>query len=381
MKRKKILIDARMASLKHAGIGRYILNLLNEIQKKEKESNFSFALIADKKNLAQLKKQFGGNFTYFPAVSSHYSFWEQFEISFLIGKINPDLVHFPHFNVPLLMKKAYVVTIHDIIKHYSKGKETTTKSSLIYWPKYLAYRLLFRQTIKRAKKIIVPSQWVKNQLIKKYQFVKNKVIVIYEGVDPKIKRVNQKFTQKTLDHYKINSPYILYVGSLYPHKNIPALLKAIKILSDKSYPINLVIISARNVFQERVKKQIKKLGIKNKVKILNFLTDKELAAFYQKATAFVFPSLMEGFGLPGLEAMQCGCPVLAANSSCLPEIYGQAALYFDPQKPEKIAKMVLEVANSFSIRQNLINKGYERVKLFSWEKNVSETLRVYRKII
>ncbi len=284
--------------------------------------------------------------------------------------------------MPVWTSKNYIVTIHDLIKHFSKGKETTTRSRTVYWLKYLIYLLVFKLTVKRAKKIIVPSKWVRQQLIQNYSFTQNKVIVIYEGVGNKIRPVKPKFLQKTLAKYQITLPYIVYVGSLYPHKNVFTLLWAIKIFNQKFSPqIKLVIVSARNIFFKRIQKQIDQLKIQEKVILTGFVDDKELAALYQKALAFVFPSLMEGFGLPGLEAMVCGCPVIASNSSCLSEIYHQAALYFDPSDPKAISLKIKQLMDNPQLRKKLIARGYKRVKNFSWRKNALETLKIYQQVL
>jgi len=167
-------------------------------------------------------------------------------------------------------------------------------------------------------------------------------------------------------------PFVLYVGSLYPHKNVISLVKAAKKLE-----IALVVVSARNVFLKKLQKQVKKAGAENLVTFTGFIPDKKLKSLYQQAAVFVFPSLLEGFGLPGLEAMAAGCPVLASNSSCLPEIYGQAALYFNPLDIDQMAAKIKAVIEKPRLAAKLRRLGRRQVKKYSWAKTARETIKVY----
>ncbi|GAG18719.1 unnamed protein product, partial [marine sediment metagenome] len=242
----------------------------------------------------------------------HYSLKEQFFLPFQLIKLKPDLVHFPHFNVPFFWWGKQIVTIHDLIKHQSRGARTTTKWSLFYWFKFLNYRFLVWLVVNRVARIIVPSQWTKTELTRRYHLPPEKIMVTYEGVEKKFSnfRIFEFSKIKILKKYKIKKPFVIYTGSLYPHKNVQNLVKAVKKIN-----LRLVIVCSRNVFYERFKKEIKKLKAEKLVTLTGFVPDKDLVALYQQAEAFVFPSLLEGFGLPGLEAMAVGLPVLASNSS------------------------------------------------------------------
>jgi glycosyltransferase involved in cell wall biosynthesis len=187
--------------------------------------------------------------------------------------------------------------------------------------------------------------------------------------------------QMILDRYRIKSPYLLYVGSLYPHKNIDRLIEAVKISRQEGENVNLVIASARNAFWERIKNKLTQEGATDFVNLVGFVPDNDLASLYRQAHAFVFPSLMEGFGLPGLEAMSLNCPIIASQSSCLPEIYGSAALFFDPQDPRSIARQIIKLTVDKKLRQNLVKKGQERVKKYSWQKCAQETLAGYQQVL
>ncbi len=362
----RIVIDARMYGLEHAGIGRYVMNLINQIGELDKKNNY-FLLLREKyfqglkfKN-RRLKKV--------RADYPHYSLKEQILLPLQLIKLKADLVHFPHFNTPLLWWGKQVTTIHDLIKHESRGVATTTRSGLVYWLKYLAYKLIVWLTIKKAKRIIVPSQWWQEELIRRYRLASEKVVVTYEGVDEKLKPGQDG---KVLRKYGIKKPFVIYTGSLYPHKNIERLVRAVK-----QAGIVLVVVCARNVFYERFEKKIIKMKAEKFVNLVGFVPDEDLGTLYQEAEAFVFPSLLEGFGLPGLEAMSVGCPVIASNIPVLKEVYGEAALYFDPYKIEEMAVKIKEVTGDQNLRAELREKGLVQVKKYSWQKMAKETLKVY----
>jgi len=380
----KIVIDARMYGLEHAGIGRYVANLVKEIRDL-KLKNQEIILLVRKKDFKKLKREVGSDFRLVSCSAAHYSLQEQIIVPLQLIKLKPDLVHFPHFNVPVFWWGKQVVTIHDLIKHQSRGPETTTRWQPFYWFKYFAYRLITWLAVRRAKKVIVPSQWWKKKLIEYYHLQPEKVAVTYEGVEVLFsQKRSAREIQSVLKRYRLRRPFVIYTGSLYPHKNIPRLIQAILYLNDANHlskPLSLVIVCSRNVFYQRLKKEIKQMRAGRWVKLVGFVPDRELGALYRAATAFVFPSLLEGFGLPGLEAMAAGLPVVASNSSCLPEIYGQAALYFDPRKKKEIAAQILRVLSDKEIRAKLIEAGFRQVRKYSWQKMAQETLRVYQSVL
>jgi len=374
---KTVLIDARMYGLAHAGIGRYIMNLIGNLPKDSREIKYQLIVIADQ--LTQIKKELGNSFEYIPARSKHYSIAEQFELPRLILKANPDVVHFPHFNAPLICPKAYVITIHDLIKHYFRGKKTTTKNPLLYWPKYFSYRLLSNLVIKRSKAIIVPSHWWKDKLYEDFGIAKSKVSVTWEGVGERFLNTKPVDQKKVIEKYKLKEKkFFVYTGSVYPHKNVERLIKAVKNMNISE--VSLVIVCSRNAFSEKLAKTIKALGAEKRIKFLGFVPDDELKALYAGCLGLVQPSLMEGFGLTGLEAMASDCPVISSSFSCLPEIYGDAAIYFNPKNIAEMTKVLEMVADNQSLRKSLIAKGRKQLKKYSWQKTVQKTVKVYQKV-
>ncbi len=371
----KIVIDARLYGLENAGIGRYLINLINQIEKIDKQNHY--CLLLRKKYFKELKLK-SKNWQKVLADYPHYSFKEQFFLIIQLIKLKPDLVHFPHFNVPLFYYGKYIVTIHDLIKHESRGMATTTRSPWLYWLNHQLYLCLVNRAVKKSVKIITPSNFWKEELIKRYHLPAKKIIVTYEGVDENLKIETSKLKrQNILAKYKIKKPFLIYTGSLYPHKNIERLAEAVGKINQN---LKLVIVCARNVFYQRFLIKIKKMGISKSINLVGFVPDNKLATIYKEAEAFVFPSLWEGFGLPGLEAMALGLPVLAARASCLPEIYGEAALYFDPYNSDDLAEKIKRIREDKKLREGLIQKGWTQVKKYSWQKMARETLGVYNNL-
>lgn len=391
----KIIIDARMYGLENAGIGRYLVNLINQIEKIDQKDKY--IILLRKKYFENLK--FPKNFQKILADYPHYSFQEQIFLPLQLVKLKPDLVHFPHFNVPLFWSGKYVVTIHDLIKHESRGIETTTRSPFTYWFKHLLYLLIVNHAVKKACRIITPSYFWKKELVKRYNLKENKIRVTYEGVDENLLGSKSNIKPTTiLAKYNIQKPFVIYTGSLYPHKNVERLVMAVKKLNDlfrasarnkvleqskrflnhDNKKLMLVIVCARNIFYERFLEKIKKLQAQDFVNLVGFVPDEDLSVIYKQAEVLVFPSFWEGFGLPGLEAMGVGLPVIAANASCLPEIYGEAALYFDPLNVEEMTEKILMVIRDKKLREDLVKKGFEQVKKYSWQKMARETIKVYQ---
>lgn len=376
----KILFDARLYGLKNAGIGRYIMKLLENLQC---DSQNNYSILLRKSDFNQIK--FGKNFQKVLADFPHYTLSEQRFLPALIAEIKPDFCHFPHFNTPIFYRGKYVVTIHDLIKHFSKGSKTTTKTPFLYWPKFIAYKTVFRRGVRNATKIIVPSFSVKNELEGVYPKTKGKIEVVYEGVDEKFKKKTRQ-ESNLLAKYQIKRPFVIYTGSVYPHKNIESLLQAIKLINGTNnsqkanQKIMLVISCARSVFWERLSGQIEKQKLGGLVKMAGFIKDEELAFLYGQASCFVFPTLSEGFGLPGLEAMAAGLPVVCSNIPVLKEVYNGAALYFNPKDPKEIAQKILSIINDDFLAASLRKKGFAQIKKYSWQKTAEETLRVYEEI-
>lgn len=362
----KILIDARLYGLENAGLGRYINNIVKELGENDTENEYTILLRKKYFDSLDLPK----NWKKVLADFRHYSFREQFLLPKIIKDQNPDLVHFPHFNVPVLFRGSFIVTIHDLLMHRQKGTEATTLSAPFYFIKRLGYGLVFGAAIRNSKAIIVPSQSVKDELIRRYGYAKDKIYITYEGVDANI---------LTTGRSKIQKPYFVYTGNAYPHKNLKRLIQAmVSLNTNYDQKVLLVIVSARNNFTHRLERLIKILDAGNFVRLLGFVDDAELGSLLHNSTGFVFPSLSEGFGLPGLEAMSSGTLVLASEIQVFKEVYKDHAMYFnqlDFSSIEKTMRDALELTDSE--REKMIESNKVFVKRYSWDKMAKETLDIY----
>ncbi len=370
-KKSHIVIDARLYGPKHTGIGRYTKNLLVALSKLPDFKNYSFTLIIYPKLELEIKKDLGNNFNYVTTNIRHYSLNEQLFLPFLIYRLHPTLVHFTHFNKPIFYFGKSIVTIHDLIKHFFKGRLTTTKNISLYWLKHLFYLILTNITIKNNT-ILVPSNYWRDYIIKKFHISPDKITTTHEAVDP-------TFLEKLTKNPKPTKPsnYVIYTGNLYPHKNIEIILKALTKMPD----LKLKIICARSFFTQRIEQLIKQYKINKQVEFLGYLPDAKFKQIYSQALALVHPSLMEGFSLTGLEAMSLGCPVISSNSSCLPEIYQKSVLYFDPKNSDDLISQIKKLQNNPKLREKFIKLGYQQVQKYSWTKTATQTLNVYQKNI
>lgn len=365
---QRVGIDCRLAGPRHAGIGRYIQNLVIRLPKLAPSLHWILFFHDDAQAREVLQDLYQKeNIKIVLAPIRHYSVREQTKLASIFGKEKLDLLHVPHFNIPLRYKGKIALTIHDLLWHEHQGAEMTTLPGWQYQIKHLMYRYIVKQAVKRATVIFVPAETVRQTVSTYYPNAAEKIVVTKEGVD---------------DAYQITNPQMLprdktliYVGSLYPHKNIQLVIEAL----EKLPGYNLALAGTRNIFQEEVRTFVKKKNMTDRVHFLGFVRDKELAQMYQTAFALVQPSLSEGFGLTGVEGMAAGIPVLASQIPIFTEIYQDAALYFDPLSVESFcsAVHVLEQADQKSI----IARGQEVAQQYSWDRMATETLKKIQKLM
>lgn len=345
----RIGIDVRLQN--ESGVGRYIRNLTQELKKIDKDNEYTFIN---------------------PPVRWH-SVKEQLIMPFTLYGKRLDLVHFPYFNVPLFYFGKFIVTIHDLTISYFETGRASTLNPLLYKIKRLGYKLVLWNAIHRAQRIIVPTNAVKKEILQKYKVSPVKIAVIYEGVE--IKSKIQSTKSKKLTSIKPKQ-YFLYVGNAYPHKNLNALISVVAQLQN----IRLVLVGKEDYFYKLLKKKVKKMKLDKKVVFTGFVSDTELAWLYQNAIALIQPSLMEGFGLPALEAMQAGCLVLCSNIPALQEVCRDAAVYFNPNSIEDIVDSMQETVKNPRKYQEKIKLGKKRAGEFSWKKTAVETLNIYNEV-
>jgi glycosyltransferase involved in cell wall biosynthesis len=373
----KIAIDARFFGPEGTGIGKYTEKLLENLEEIDHENQYFVIL---KKSNFHLFNPKGENFEKIMVDAHWYSPKEQVFVPAVLTRIGPDLVHFPHFNIPFLYPGKVVVTIHDLTMSEFKGASSTIRSKPVYLFKRAVYELTINQAIKRARRIFAPSNFTKNKLIKRFSLNSEKIIVTYEAADDVFVRAGrEKVTEgrekQILATYGIKKPFILYVGNAYPFKNLDRLLEALSFVGKN---VKLVYAASRNVFVDRLMQKAKEVGVSDRVVLTGFVPIEDLATLYRLAEAFVFPSLAEGFGLSGLEAMACGCPVICSNINVLKEVYGQAATFFNPKKPKEIADKIQLIMKNEELKIKQKKLGFEQVKKYSWKKLAEETLAGYK---
>ena len=379
MKSKKILFDGRFLSLFHAGIGRYSNELLKSLLKLDKTQKYTLLVLSktdpDRELLRALNER-DEPAEVIETSARHYSFAEQTAFLSLIKKIRPDLVHFPHFNHPLLYRGDFVVTIHDLtLSNYSE------RGNFI---KRFIYKKVINSATQKSKKIFTVSNYVKSQLIKDFSLPIDKVIVTYNGIDSKFTKITNPKTLERSEHYGLKGPYVLSVGQWRSHKNLLRLVEAFKKAVEKTqkYPnLKLAFVGRKEDKYPQLEEKIKTLGIRDKVVFTGFVKDEDLPIIYNNATVFVFASMSEGFGLPGLEAQACGIPIISSNRTALPEVYGKGAIYFDPSNITDIAQKMIKVIEDKKLQDKLKKLGIQNAKKYSWEATAQKTLAVYRELL
>lgn len=378
-KDKKILFDGRFLSLSHAGIGRYSCELLKHLLPLDEDQKFIFLVGKGAKLSEDLLKVMNERKNPVEVIETdiaHYTIAEQTKLLFLLKKLRPALIHFPHFNHPILYRGDFVVTIHDLtLSQFSENGSSLKRKG---------YHLAIKNAGKRSKKILTVSDFVKNSLIQEFSLPASKIVTTYNAVDESFRKITNPRYLKKVEKYGLDKPFILSLGQWRIHKNLPALVEAFaKIIQSPRWKgkLDLVFVGRKDPNFPYLKQKINELKVKNQVKLTGFVPDEDLPLIYNSASAFVFPSFAEGFGLPGLEAQACGLPLISSNRTCLPEIFGDGALYFNPENIVDMEKKIQEVLEDDQLRNKLINLGFQNVKRFSWEETAKKTLDVYRGIL
>jgi len=390
----KIGIDARFYGPLGKGLGRYTQEVVDNVLRMkgaEVGADFEYVIFLSPENYDEFIVE-APNVKKVLLKIRWYSLREQILMPFLIWREHLDLIHFPHFNVPIFTPVKFVVTIHDLILTHFPTIRATTKSKFFYYLKNLAYQFVISIAIRRAQYIISVSEFTKNDIISKFKVRADKIKVTYEGVANLAKGRDSLFVlkldnQETLAEYHIANNYLLYVGNAYPHKNLETLIHVFSKIHSVNPELRLVMVGREDFFYLRVQDYARSLNLWQKGNINSpiifpgYVPDAQLEILYLEAQAYVFPSLYEGFGLPPLEAMARSCPVLSSNRSSMPEILKDAALYFDPENEEDmIAKINLILQNN-QLRNDLIIRGLEMVKKYNWWECAHQTLLIYQEAL
>ena len=358
-----IAIDARIIN---SSTGRYVERLVTYLQEVDTHNQYT-VLVPEKDK--DFWKPHNPNFTVQTVNFDNYSLNEQVGFARFLNKLNADLVHFCMPQQPVSYKGKKVTTFHDLtlLKTYNSDKNW-----LIFHTKQLVGKYVFKRVALENNHIIAISQFTKKELQKFFPVPDENISVIYESSDV-----------SSIPPTKYHLPfkkYILYVGQQSDYKNIKRLGDAHQILLAKYPDLGLVLVGKKNTSARANETYFNNKKYKNIV-FTDFVDDSHLSWLYSNAQAYIFPSLMEGFGLPGLEAMGHGTPVVSSNTTCLPEVYGQAAHYFNPIDTSDMAEAIDEVLSDDLLRTRLSRAGYKQIKKYSWKKQAQETYAVYKKIL
>lgn len=364
---KHIVIDARN---RRSSTGRYTAMLIEYLQKIDKNNKYTILVEA-----GDIWKPRNQNFRTRTANFQQFSFNPRDQVSFahLLYSLKPDLVHFTMTQQPLFYFGNIVTTTHDLTM--LKYTRPSRFPAWLHNIGLLLYRFLFWLSHRKSNKIITPSRFVAEDLAKYQPFTKGKLEVVHEASDPPIKA-------KPMAVKGVIKPFIMHAGSPFPHKNLDRLIKAFDEVKKTQPNLQLVLPGKlKDQFKKDMKKWLSKSPNNADILTPGYVNDAELKWLYTNAELYVLPSLSEGFGLPGLEAMAHGCPVIASDNTCLPEIYGNAALYFNPFEEQEIAVEIEKVLTSAKFKKNLILAGRLQLRKYSWERTAKETLVIYAKTL
>jgi glycosyltransferase involved in cell wall biosynthesis len=362
----KIVIDAREYP---TSTGRYVRKLLEYLENIDAESERQYIVLIKSADFDSYQPK-ASNFTKVKSDFKEFTFSEQIGLLRHIRNLKPGLVHFAKDHQPILYSGKVVTTMHDLTtaRFYNPAK-----SWLYFKFKQLVYTFVVKTVARKSASIITISNFVRDDIVQYAKINRDKIVVTYEAAD--------KISAPTEAMPNIGSkPYLLYVGRNQPHKNIQRFIDAFAILKKTKPDLKLVLVGKKDELSEKHEAYAAAHKIADVI-FTGYVSEGQLRWLYENCSCYVFPSLSEGFGLPPLEAMIHGAPVASSNATCLPEINGDAAHYFNPLDTNDMAKKIAEVLDSDALRQELIQKGAAQVKKYSWQRMAEQTLEVYQKVL
>ena len=356
---RHIVIDARIIN---SSTGTYVERLLHYLQQVDKSTGYTVLVRAKDKDFW---KPTADNFKVMVADFDNYSFAEQFGFKRFLDKLSPDLVHFCMPQQPVLYRGRHVTTFHDLtlLKTYNSDKNW-----LVFHIKQFIGKFVFKHVAKTSEYILVPTKYTKDELLKFVEVPPEKIAITPEAAEILVGE---------LVPYKHDfDRYIMYVGQQSDYKNIRRLGDAHQKLLQKYPNLGLILVGKLNASAKINQQYFNSKNYKN-ILFTDFLPTPQRDWLYKNTAAYVFPSLMEGFGLPGLEAMGYGAPVVSSNATCLPEVYDDAAHYFDPNNTDDMARAIDEVLSDEKLQQKLIAEGRKQIAKYSWARTARQTHAVY----
>jgi glycosyltransferase involved in cell wall biosynthesis len=369
----RIAIDAR--KLRDYGIGTYVRNLLRQLARQD--SATEYVLLCHESDCAVVT-DLAPNFRAIAENAGAYSIKEQFAIPGDLRRAAVDLFHAPHYVLPPLTPCRSVVTIHDCIH--------------LRFPQYLPSRLGYAYArasmwtaTHRAARVLTVSEASKRDILRYFSVPESRIDVIYNAIDDRFwQEPTPEQMERVRQRYQLTAPFVLYAGNIKPYKNLERLIESFHLMR-QSHPelcdVQLLIIGDEISKYATLRRAVHKNKLHKHVRFFGFVSDETLAALYRLADVFVFPSLYEGFGLPPLEAMASGTPVIASNVSSLPEVLGTAALMIDPYEPAEIAEAMRRVLVDPALRADLRGRGLARAREFSWERSIRRVREIYAEVM
>lgn len=389
----KIGIDGRLWN--ETGVGRYIRNLVKELQ--EIDTVNEYVLFVSSNRYERIRSTPRGtgtppgtgqelriknNWKLVPVDIRWHTVAEQTKFPQILYKENLDLMHFPYFSVPVLYNRPFVVTIHDLIIHYHGTGKSSTLPLPLYHAKKFGYKYVLRTALQKAKQVIVPLNTVKEDILQIYNVPEDKVRVTYEGVDQEIAARSKNTGTPRGTRQAVRGKYFLYIGNAYPHKNLERLLAAFVLFKKEvREDITLLLVGKDDYFYRRLEEKVKREKIAG-VFFMHDVSDSALADLYTGAIALVSPSLMEGFGLPPLEAMASGCLLLLSDIPSFREVCQEIPFYFHPTNISAIKEGMQRLYTIDKKTKNeRVRQGLARVKDFSWRRMAEQTVDIYENCV
>lgn len=285
-----------------------------------------------------------------------------------------DIVHFLDYATPIFYKGKKIATIHDMAMHTMKDKYTKGQ--------VMTKTTLLKNTIKNADKLICISEFTKKELLKYYPNVdESKIEVVHNGFEYNEIYLSKQMIDNALNKFNIKKEYLLFVGTLSPHKNIERIVEAFKKVRNEGYDYQLVICGKKGWLYDDIFKKVKELKLEKEIIFTDYVTEEELEVLYKNTKLFVFPSLYEGFGFPPIEAMARNIPVLTSSEGAIPEIVGDATLFCNPYDIDDISRKIIEIIENPRLKKSLIEKGIKRYKEFSWENSYKNINNIYESLL